>query len=160
MKLTLEEKRRIIVEEHLRDGTPISYLARKYRVSRDTLIFLKRRYLLHGESVFEKGKRFYSNEFKLSCVERIVKHGELLSEVALKEDIDIGTVHNWLTQYKQNNGKLEPMSKKKKKATGAEINSVNDKTVQEELLRLRAENAYLKKLISLVQEEDELLKRK
>lgn len=155
MKLTLEEKRRIIVEEHLRDKIPLNYLAVKYNCSRGTLDFLKRRYLLHGDSVFEKQYRKFSEEYKISCVELVLKHGECLAIAAVKSNVEVTTLKSWITKYQENDGKIEDM-KKKKTINVAILN--NDKTTEElleENLRLRAENAYLKKLRSLIQQEDE-----
>ena len=155
MKLTKEDKKRIILEEHLKDDIPLSYLARKYRVSRGSLDILKSRYMRFGESVFEKHNRTFSTEFKLSCIKRVLEDGEQKIRVALDSNIDPGTLRNWINKYEKNNGKLIDM-KRGRKEEKFEINKDTiPKDVHEELLRLRAEVAYLKKLISLVQEEED-----
>ena len=66
MKISLEKKREIILVEHLEYHIPLWYLARKYEISQNELYHIKSRYLLHGEVVFEKYYRNFTNEFKTS----------------------------------------------------------------------------------------------
>ena len=119
MKISLEKKREIILVEHLEYHIPLCYLARKYGISQNELYHIKSRYLLHGEVVFENIKsryllhgevvfekhyRNFTNEFKTKLVKEYLEGKSTLDQIALKNNIDKGTLGNWIKRYNDNNG--------------------------------------------------------
>lgn len=160
MKISLEKKREIILVEHLEHHIPLCYLARKYGISQNELYHIKSRYLLHGEVVFEKHYRNFTNEFKTKLVKEYLEGKSTLDQIALKNNIDKGTLGNWIKRYNDNNGIIITMKKgrnkkllvkSKTKVSNIENNSKSYNQLKEENLRLKAEVEYLKKLRSLSQ---------
>ena len=83
-----------------------------------------------------------------------------MDQIALKNNIDKGTLGNWIKRYNDNNGIIITMKKgrnkkllfeSKTKVSNLENNSKSYDQLKEENLKLKAEVEYLKKLRSLSQ---------
>ena len=78
-----------------------------------------------------KGKS-YTAEFKHAAVELALSGEQSISEVAKNLNMSVKTLHNWLKEAR------------KKVGLGSEAEMLKQESVEEELKRLRKENARLK----------------
>jgi transposase len=74
----------------------------------------------------------YSIEFKNSAIEMALRGDQLVTEVANNLGMNVKTLHNWLRE------------KRIKSGVRTETNLSKQESVEEELKRLRKENARLK----------------
>lgn len=119
-------------------------------------------YKSHGPSGLLHKRNSYSGEFKVSVIRYMYENHLSLFETSIKFCISDSLVHHWHRIYcKQGESGLlkahEERNKKMKTSTPKQPGQrQSDKNVEEDLMselqRLRAENAYLKKLQALVQE--------
>ena len=122
----------------------------------------------HGYDILRNDKnRIYSKDFKLQTINRILINNESVNSVAI--DIGLasdGILHNWLSKFKENGYNVvekkkgkKPKSMTKPKKNGKTLSEKEKiKQLEDEILYLKAENEYLKKLRALVQERE--LKKK
>ena len=173
------EFKKIIVQDYLAGKGSYRYLGEKYAIPWEYVRKWVRNYNTNGdESLLRSRKQSkYSFEYKLHVVELY-----LSSEVSYQElAISLG-IHNpaqickWVNDF-QSAGPdaLRPKKKGRKKSLDSKIKektavqTVNEITVdtsvehvkqlEDELLKLRIENAYLKELRRLRLEEEALLKK-
>ena len=173
------EFKKIIVQDYLAGKGSYRYLGEKYAIPWEYVRKWVRNYNTNGdESLLRSRKQSkYSFEYKLHVVELY-----LSSEVSYQElAISLG-IHNpaqickWVNDF-QSAGPdaLRPKKKGRKKSLDSKIKektavqTVNEITVdtsvehvkqlEDELLKLRIENAYLKELRRLRLEEETLLKK-
>ena len=167
-KLTREDK--IEIYERRKKGETISSLAKAFNIDRSKIKYLFALIKKHGYNILRNGKnRIYSKDFKLQTINRILINHESINSVAI--DIGLtssGILDNWLSKFKENGynvvekkkgRKTKPMTKPKK---NDKILSEKEKIKQleDEILYLKAENEYLKKLRALVQERELKEKKK
>ena len=107
----------------------------------------------------------YSPSFKLQVVRAYLKKGLSLNQVATKFKIpNIGVISRWVITYKhwgaegllpktKGRKKLAMSKKPKKKVSQSSAVASKSTELQKEVEYLRAENAFLKKLEALVQQE-------
>ncbi|MBQ6676763.1 MAG: helix-turn-helix domain-containing protein [Clostridia bacterium] len=106
----------------------------------------------------------YTGEFKQKVVETM--HKECLSyiETAMKFEIKSDRqVRNWERIYLEEGPEGLYVERRGRKSTGRPFKEIKPEVEEDliaELQRLRAENAYLKKLKALVQEEERQNKRR
>ena len=114
MKLTNEEKQRMLEEVLLEDQT-IRKVSDKYQVHYQHLFRLVQRAKHHGiESVLHKSqKRTYSVEFKLEVVKH-VQNGNSRAKAALIYNIDQQLVRNWCLKYAEKGTKGLSNSRRRK----------------------------------------------
>ena len=168
-KLKREDK--IEIYERRKNGETISSLAKDFDVQESNIKYLIALIEKHGYDILRKDKnRVYSKDFKLQIINRILISHESVNSVA----IDIGLLaptilHNWLSKFKENGynviekkrgRKPESMTKPKKKNDKALSEKDKIKQLEDEILYLKAENEYLKKLRALVQERELKEKKK
>lgn len=166
MKLTNEEKQRMLEEVLLEDQT-IRKVSDKYQVHYQHLFRLVQRAKHHGiESVLHKSqKRTYSVEFKLEVVKH-VQNGNSRAKAALIYNIDQQLVRNWCLKYAEKGTKGLSNSRRKmlrEDRTEADLpiskkETHTEKDYQKLEKRLRhaeMENEFLKKLDALVRERIE-----
>ena len=173
------EFKKIIVQDYLAGKGSYRYLGEKYAIPWEYVRKWVRNYNTNGdESLLRSRKQSkYAFEYKLHVVELY-----LSSEVSYQElAISLG-IHNpaqickWVNDF-QSAGPdaLRPKKKGRKKSLDSKIKkktavqTVNEITVdtsvehvkqlEDELLKLRIENAYLKELRRLRLEEEALLKK-
>ncbi|WP_216640343.1 IS3 family transposase [Fusobacterium pseudoperiodonticum] len=167
-KLTREDK--IKIYERRKKGETIPSLAKNFDVQESNIKYLIALIEKHGYDILRNGKnRIYSKEFKLQTINRILINNESINSVAI--DIGLasnGILHNWLSKFKEN-GYNVVEKKKGRKPKSMTKPKKNDKTLSEkekikqledEILYLKAENEYLKKLRALVQERELKEKKK
>lgn len=120
--------------------------------------FNRRKSLTKGEIFMPKGKarKKYTGEFKQKVVEAIQKEKLSYREAARQFDIPQGdkAVAKWERIYLEEGAEGLYIERRGRKSTGRPLKL--KKEVEEDLIaevqRLRAENAYLKKLNALVAE--------
>lgn len=123
-------------------------------------------YLEHGVKGFDVRNGSYEGEFKLMVVRYYLKKELSLNQTACHFNIpNESAIHRWLRVYKchgtegllkENRGKKRlPMAKKPRKKEHVSSDPAAEKlaALQKENEYLRAENAFLKKLEALVQQE-------
>ena len=168
MALTSEEKRQIIALR--KKGMSMTSLALKFNVNKTTVKRLFRKYLLHGDEIFEDNfkRRQYSDEMKLKIIKEYYEGSSkislsikyLLSEGLLTEWIKIYdtlgyngfTVKKWgRPNMKDEKELLESLEKEdlSKPLTDEERKELL--SLRSKLKQLEMENEFLKKLDALVQ---------
>ena len=167
-KLTRKDK--IEIYERRKKGETISSLTKAFDLHGSNIRYLIALIKKHGYDILRKNKnRTYSKDFKLQIINRILISQESINFVAL--DIGLvspGILHNWLSKFKEN-GYNVVEKKKGRKSKSMTKPKKNDKILSEkekikqledEILYLKAENEYLKKLRALVQERELKEKKK
>ena len=162
-KLTKEQK--IEIYERRWNGETIKSLALNFNINIHNIEYLIRLIDRHGYSILRDDKnRYYSKEFKELTINRILTNNEPLLSVAI--DIGLsstGILTNWIKKYKENcynviekkKGRKQKTMTKVKKYNKTRTNKEKIKDLGKEILYLKAENEYLKKLNSLVQEKEQ-----
>lgn len=138
------------IEKGIRTGKSYS---RHYHIDEKEVCLWLAHYRLYGSSVFKQEKA-YSQQDRLHIVEDKLKKGLTITETCLRYKIlHRSTLRNWIRQYR--NGRLELMKDKRKnnrqKNAQEESQTKRIQELERELLYVRAENAYLKKLQALMQ---------
>jgi transposase len=93
-----------------------------------------------------KTKKTYSVEFKLAAVQMYFKEDMGYKRVAEELGIHFTMVKRWVNRYEKEG--LKGLEEKRGKSRGKGRQRKNP-SLNEELVRLRAENEYLKKLLAL-----------
>ncbi|KAA6430957.1 helix-turn-helix domain-containing protein [Dyadobacter flavalbus] len=162
------EFRLTIVNAYL-NGDSIKGLSRRFEITRSCI----QKWVGHykqggGSSLLPQYGRDYSTEFKQQVVYAYQKQGLSLNECCFKFRIpSVSTLHVWVRQYEQfgidgfSRARGRPKSMKNKFKI---IKTYGPLTRLEELenenLRLRAENDLLKKLDALIREKEVAQKKK
>ncbi|OBF30434.1 transposase [Mycobacterium sp. ACS1612] len=133
-----------------------SAVARHLGVSRWPVRGLYRRWRVHGMGalVGKPTKSTYSFEFKLDVVRRVLDEGATADQLADEYTLSSGKlVQSWVRAYRRHGEDgLKPKPKGRTPGGGSPPTpgDMSDlERLQQENLRLRAENAYLKKLRAL-----------
>lgn len=157
-KLTNDQRQEIYRKR--KQGMTISGLAKLYKVNKHTIKYLIRLLDRHGEDVLRKRKnRYYSPELKLEIINKVSMEHRSINETAIEYGLlNTGILCNWIKSYKENGytivekkrGRSPTMSKKVKPVDPNDKDAIIGQK-DEEILRLRAENQYLKKLRAVVQ---------
>ena len=167
-KLTREDK--IEIYERRKNGETISSLAKAFDVYKSTIEYLIALIKKHGYDILRDAKnRVYSKDFKLQTINRVLVNHESPRQVAI--DIGLasnGILHNWLSKFKENGynviekkkGRKSKSMTKPKKSDKILLEKDKIKQLEDEIIYLKAENEYLKKLRALVQERDLKEKKK
>lgn len=141
-----------LFEKGWRDGAAATRLG----VSRWPVRNLYRRWRVHGMGalVGKPTKSRYSFEFKLDVVRRVLDEGATAEQLAHEYKLSSGKlVQSWVRAYRRHGEEgLRPKPKGRPLGGGSppiseEIGDLQ--RLEQENLRLRAENAYLKKLRAL-----------
>ena len=167
-KLTRENK--IEIYERRKNGETISSLAKSFNIHESKIKYLIALIKKHGYDILRNGKnRYYSKEFKLQTINRVLVNFESVRQVAI--DIGLasdGILHNWLSKFKENGynvvekkkGRKPKSMTKPKKSDKILLEKDKIKQLEDEIIYLKAENEYLKKLRALVQERELKEKKK
>lgn len=120
-------------------------------------------YQQHGRAGLQLRQGSYSGKFKLEVIGYMLKNRLSLSETATIFGVPQDhTVGQWLKKYECSAGELlketrgrkrSTMAKKSRKKISADPMQTKLASLQSEVEYLRAENAFLKKLDALIQEE-------
>ena len=178
-KYSFEFKKKV-VEAYLRGEGGYSYLAKKYGVKnkRQVLNWIHY-YAEFGDEGLRRsrGNKTYTFEFKLNVVELYLSSEVSYQELALSQGINNSALPaKWVNDFRiAGPDALRPKKKGRKKSLDSKIKNkttvqtVDETTVdtsaehvkqlEDELLKLRIENAYLKELRRLRLEEEALLRK-
>ena len=168
-KLTRKDK--IEIYERSKNGETVVSLAKSFNVNKIIIHYLIKLIRKNRYDVLGNGKnRLYSKEFKLQTINRIIVNHESINSVAIDVGLASSSIlHNWLSKFKENGynviekkrgRKPKSMTKPKKKNDEALSEKDKIKQLEDEILYLKAENEYLKKLRALVQERELKEKKK
>lgn len=160
-KFTIQFKEDL-VKEYLQGKSSSIELSVKYGISDRYLRRLATEYDAQGGFIKPISNKVYEPSFKLTCVLSVLKDKLSLTEASLKFGIPTdSTLFTWIRRYEQfgeaglatKRGRppVMPVPKKKKKERSSDPKIA---ALEDELEYLRAENAYLKKLRALIQEEE------
>ena len=176
-KYSFEFKKRI-VQEHLEGKGGYKYLSVKYSIPRECVRQWVRNYNANGDEGLKRSRQntTYSFKYKLHMVELYLSSEVSYQELALQEGINNpAMLAKWVNDFriagpdalrakkKGRKKSLEPLKDNKTKnfaeTVMADTNTEHIKQLEDELLKLRIENAYLKELRRLRLEEETLLKK-
>ena len=174
------EFKKKIVQEYLAGNGGATYLANKYNIPHDSTVkqWIKN-YLAYGDKGLQRSRQNnnYSFEYKLHMVELYLSSEVSFRELAAQEGINNPAILvKWVNDFRiAGPDALRPKKKGRKrslnskKQTKAVVQTVNEtpidtsaervKQLEDENLKLRIENAYLKELRRLRLEEETLLKK-
>ena len=179
-KYSLELKL-LIVQDYQKGVGGYGYLADKYGIADKWQV---KKWIKAYEKLGADGlkrsqqKKKYSFEYKLHMVELYLSSGASYQELALQEGINNpSTLVKWVNGYRiagpdalrpRKKGRKQSVDSKKKdystekkvNATSVDTSTQHIKQLEDELLKLRIENAYLKELRRLRLEEEALLKKR
>ena len=163
------EFKKKVVEEYLEGEHGYRYLAKKYQMPTDSLIekWVKAYKVLGDDGLKPHKSKRYTFQFKLDMVESYLASGMSIQEFALSVGMsDPSTISSWINSYQTGGSNaLRPKSERRKpkmpktKKSGLEkpsdkSNEEYMKELEEENLRLRIENAYLKEMRRLRLEDE------
>ena len=178
-KYSFEFKKKV-VEAYLRGEGGSSYLAKKYGVkNKRQVLNWVHYYAEFGDEGLRRsrGNKTYTFEFKLNAVELYLSSEVSYQELALSQGINNSALlAKWVNDFRiAGPDALRPKKKGRKKSLDSKIKNkttiqtVDETTVdtsaehvkqlEDELLKLRIENAYLKELRRLRLEEEALLRK-
>lgn len=175
-----QELKLMIVQEYQNGAGGYGYLAKKYGIAdkHQVKIWIKA-YEKFGTDGLKRSRqqKKYSFEYKLHVVELYLSSEVSYQDLALQEGINNPTIlTKWVNDFRiagpdalrpkkkgrkktldlKNNTKTEVQSAK---VIQADTSTEHIKQLEDELLKLRIENAYLKELRRLRLEEEALLKK-
>ena len=177
------ELKKQVVSDYLNGKGGYRYLAKKYGISDNKIIRTwVAVYKTHGDNglLRSRKKENYSFDYKLRVVELYLSTEVSYKELALSEGINNpALITKWVNDFRiAGPDALRPKKKGRRKSletsksehksipenTLDEVTSINTssehvKQLEEEVLKLRIENAYLKELRRLRLEEEALLKK-
>ncbi len=169
-----------VAQAYLNGEGSYSYLAKKYSISsQDKINLWVKLFKEFGKEglLRSRQKKNYSFQFKVSVVELYLSSEVSYSELAFSQNIkNPSIISQWVNIYRTcGPDALRPKKKGRKKTLDTKLiknNSTQNieenpidtsaehiKKLEDELLKLRIENAYLKELRRLRLEEETLLKK-
>lgn len=157
-KITREEK--LEIYQKRKTGYTISSLSKEYNIRKDNLCYLIKLIDTHGESVLRNGKNnYYSPELKQEIINKVLIEHQSIKSTAIEYGLtSSGMLVNWINSYKENGYNIVEKTRGRPSTMKKEMKPIdlNDKDAiikqkNEEILRLKAENEYLKKLRAVVQ---------
>lgn len=168
-----------VIDAYLRGEGGYTYLAGKYGVTnRRQVLNWVHNYEKYGDQGLMRSRKQekYSFEYKLHVVELYLSSELSYQELALSEGIrNSALITKWVNDFRiAGSDALRPKKKGRKKilnesdkktsnksteTTPVDTSAEHVKQLEDELLKLRIENAYLKELRRLRLEEETLLKK-
>lgn len=164
MRLTREQKLEIVLK-HLNEGISFAQLAREYQLSTDKVKYYVSLYRMHGEQIFlnQEELAVYSRETKLQAIHRYMNGNESYRKIALELGLTDATIlRDWVSLFKEKGvGAIQDSHRRKNYMLREEhMNQIADAEIADRLKYLEAENDYLKKLYSLIQERGRTSRKK
>ena len=177
-KYSFAYKKKIVLE-YLQGKGSYHELAAKYSIDFTNIRHWVRNYNANGDDGLKRSRKQsnYSFEYKLHMVELYLSSEVSYQELALSQGINSPSmIAKWVNDFRiAGTDALRPKKKGRKKSldsreqtkdlvrsvdkTSATISTERIKQLEDELLKLRIENAYLKELRRLRLEEEALLKK-
>ena len=163
------KEKKLEIYELSKKGVGVAELSITYGMKHEKINYLVRLIDQYGVELLERKKnRYYSPEFKLCVINRILENNESINSVSIELGLRSGgTIYNWIKKYKENGynviekkrGRV-PMTKAKE-ITKDEITAEEKvKELEKRLQYVEAENEYLKKLNVVVKQRVEREKKK
>lgn len=158
-KLTNDQ--RLEIYHKRKQGMTMTTLSKEYRISKAGIEYLIRLLDKHGEEILRQDKnRYYSPDLKKEIINKILIEHFSVTETAIEYGLPSKSIiFQWIKSYKENGYTIvekkrgrPPNMKKNIKPVDPNDKDTIIKQKDEEILRLRAENEYLKKLRAVVQE--------
>ncbi|BDP61229.1 transposase [Enterococcus faecium] len=148
-----------VVSDYLNNEGGYKYLAHKYQINRTLVRHWVRIYNYHGWEGLVGGGKSYTTKFKLDVIEYMETNGLSIQETAKKFNIGSNrTLRSTIEQYEDLSRGIRSALIIKDSLRQSLLSNLDkklkDESLEEEVIRLRAENAYLKKLETLIQEQD------
>ena len=149
------------IRQYLQGNESLKTVADKLEIDLSSLKKWVRHYQQHGMAAFEKKHSYYDAAFKLDVLKYVYSQNVSHQHAAAVFDIrHHGIIAKWRSQY-QTGGfealtpkrKGRPQMTRKRSAKQSDQERSRDELLKE-LEYLRAENAFLKKLDALIQEEE------
>ncbi len=164
MKITRQERLKV-VREHLDKNVPIAELTKKYQYDPGKIKYWITLFQLHGEKPFSDlyEERTYTREEKFAAIEIVMGKRKSIRQLAAEMGLpNPGVLHDWVTKFKEEGPDGIQISRGRKtyKLHADRQKYLADKELKARLVYLEAENAYLKKAYSLIQEKNKLQKKK
>ena len=178
-KYCFDFKKKIVIS-YLNGEGGYGYLAKKYGIPSSTRVeeWIKA-YKTHGDEglIRSREQKKYTFEYKLHMVELYLSSEVSYQELALQEVIhNPSLLTKWVNDFRiagpdalrpKKKGRKKSLDSKVMKKTGTQVtdetlidtSAEHVKQLEDELLKLRIENAYLKELRRLRLEEEALLKK-
>ena len=162
-----KEQKIAAIQQYLQSDDSFKIIADRLEIDLSSLKKWVRHYQQHGMAAFEKKRTDYDAAFKLDVLKYVYSHNVSHQQAAAIFDIrNHGIIAKWRSQYQA--GGFEALTSKRKgrppMARKKPAKKPDHERSQEELLEeleyLRAENAYLKKLDALIQEEETMADKK
>lgn len=163
MKVSIADKLKV-VKEHLEQGQTIKELSEKYHIDTARIKYVVALYRKHGERVFTNRERtIYTREYKLEAIHRYLQGKESYYVIGVDLGlIDQGILRDWVDKYKaEGEDSIQTTNGRKSYLKHEDrLDKIADDSLKERLEYLEAENAYLKKLYSLIQKRSRREKKK
>lgn len=162
-----KEQKIAAIQQYLQSDDSFKVIADRLEIDLSSFKKWVRHYQQHGMAAFEKKHSDYDAAFKLNVLKYVCSHNVSHQQAAAIFDIrNHGIIAKWQSLYQT--GGFDALNSKRKGrprvARKKTVKKPDHERSQEELLEeleyLRAENAYLKKLDALIQEEEEMAARK
>ena len=162
MKLTMDAKLKMI-KEYLDEQVPMTKLVKKYNYDLAKLKYLVKLYQLHGETPFVyQDKRIYTREEKLEAIKIVMTNQKSARQLALEKGMPSPhVIQDWVEKFKKEGTDAIQVSRGRKsyRLHADRQKYLANKELKERLTYLEAENAYLKKVYSLIQEKSRRTKK-
>lgn len=154
-KYSYEEKLEAVLRI-ITDGMSIRESARILGASSANVRMWKELYQKHGPESLKYKRMTYDGAYKVAVVEYMYQNNLSILETAVHFGITQSSlVGKWAKQYKENGGAMAFSTGNTKVKKQNQIKQTHvikgEETLEEEVIRLRMENEYLKKLQALVQ---------
>lgn len=164
MKHTNKEKLKIL-KEYFDDKASVTYLVKKHKIDKAKLLYYIHLYERYGEVPFSDAqeRRIYTREEKLKAIEDVKSGLKSCRTVGIELGIpNPHTVQDWIVKFDKEGPDGIQVSRGRKSYMLHEDRQafLADKELKARNEHLEAENAYLKKLYSLIQKKKELSKQK
>lgn len=164
MKVNNKQKLEI-AKRHLNEGITLRELSEEFDLNLKNIKYFVSLYQIHGEKVFLEREDLeeYTREIKLSAITQVLEVERSIRSVALEYGlIDPTILRDWIKIYKERGEEAIQTTRRRKSYELKEekLDRVANKELKERLKYLEAENAYLKKLHSLVLQRSQQQKKK
>lgn len=157
----LNNDQRMEIYYKRKQGMTLSALSKEYGINKRNLEYMIQLLDRHGSQSLRQGKnRYYPPSLKLEMINKVLIDHQSMNEISLEYGlIGKSMLSNWIRSYRENGYAIVEKKRGRCPAMKKPVKPVdpNDKDAiirqkDEEILKLRAENEYLKKLRAVVQE--------
>lgn len=164
MKVNNEQKLDI-AKKHLNQGITLRELSEAYDLNLKNIKYFISLYQIHGEKVFLERENLgeYTRETKLAAITQVLEKGRSQRSVALENGLMDSTIlRDWIRIYqiRGEEGIQTTRRRRSYELIEDKLNRVADRELRERIEYLEAENAYLKKLHTLVLQRNQQQKKK